>query len=351
MDPMVKNRRVLVTGSTGFKGSWLSLWLLELGAEVAGFALPPERPNDLYHMLGLEPRMKQVYGDIRNPDALSTLFREFRPEIVFHLAAQPLVRLSYADPVGTYSTNVLGSIHLLEAVRHCPETRALIYITSDKCYRNREWLWGYRENDELGGHDPYSASKACAEVVFFSYLDSFFRSRKRFGAASARAGNVIGGGDWAADRLVPDCIRALQAGNPIIIRNPHSIRPWQHVLEPLSGYLLLAERLMADPETVSGAWNFGPDAEAVRTVRDLSERIVGQWGSGAIEIHSPPDAPHESKLLQLNCDKARRLLGWKPSWDFERGLSETVAWYLGVHRGENPLELAKAQIKAFGGLS
>jgi CDP-glucose 4,6-dehydratase len=280
------------------------------------------------------------------------LFQEVQPEFVFHLAAQPLVRFSYDDPKLTFDTNVGGSVNILEAVRATPSIRALIYVTSDKCYRNKEWLWGYRENDELGGRDPYSASKAAAELVFSSYQDSFFSKRSGFGAASVRAGNVIGGGDWAADRIVPDCIRSLQNNEPIVLRNPGATRPWQHVLDPLSGYLQAAIALYHDPAGFSGAWNFGPDDSSIRSVKDLAEKIIVSWGEGRIEVSPQQNAPHEATLLHLNCDKSRQLLGWRPCWDVDRAVAETVRWYREVVAGRPVLDISRQQIKDFtGGVS
>jgi CDP-glucose 4,6-dehydratase len=342
-----RGKRVLVTGDTGFKGSWLSLWLAEAGAEVYGYSLPPESVDGHFNVVGLAGRINHQDGDIRDLDRLGAFFRQAEPEVVFHLAAQPLVRRSYRDPKETFDTNVGGAVNVLECVRLSPAVKTLVYITSDKCYRNREWVWGYRENDELGGHDPYSASKAAAEMVFSAYGDSFFRARSGFGFASVRAGNVIGGGDWSEDRIVPDCIRALRKGQPIVLRNPEATRPWQHVLEPLGGYLTLAAALHRNPQGFSGAWNFGPDSAASRSVHDLTQGIVHAWGSGRIEIQSAGNAPHEAGLLQLNCDKAHYSLGWKPCWGFERTVQETVAWYRAVVSGEQGLAVSVAQIQAY----
>lgn len=342
-----RGRRVLVTGDTGFKGSWLCLWLHQLGAQVLGYALPPEREDDHFNLLGLESFIEHVTGDILDADSVKKTFDRFQPEILFHLAAQPLVRYSYAEPKLTFDTNVAGSVNILEAARLCESLRSFVYVTSDKCYRNNEWIWGYRENDELGGRDPYSASKAAAELVFSSYQDSFFQARSNFGAATVRAGNVIGGGDWAADRIVPDAIRSLKADTPIYLRNPQSTRPWQHVLEPLSGYLLTAANLFNEPKRYSGAWNFGPDAQSIRTVGDLAQMIVAEWGSGRIEVAQQADAPHEACLLHLNCDKAHQLMRWRPRWDAKRAVAETVGWYKGVHEGGSALEISNKQILAY----
>lgn len=342
-----RGRRILVTGDTGFKGSWLCLWLHQLGGHVVGYALPPEQDDDHFRLLGLQNLIEHVTGDIRDLGAVKQVFDRVQPEIVFHLAAQPLVRYSYAEPKLTFDTNVAGSVNILEAVRLTESIKALIYVTSDKCYSNKEWIWGYRENDQLGGYDPYSASKAAAEIVFSSYLDSFFYAREGFGAATVRAGNVIGGGDWAADRIVPDAIRALKAGEPLLVRNPTATRPWQHVLEPLSGYLLTVTHLLEDPKRFSGAWNFGPDMGSVRTVGELAEMIVAEWGSGQVVIAPQLNAPHEANLLHLNCDKAHQLMQWKPKWDASRAIAETVGWYRTVHAGGDALTLSSEQILAY----
>ena len=342
-----KNKRVLVTGDTGFKGSWLSLWLHELGADVIGYALPPERDEDHFNLIGLDKIIHHVDGDIRDFTALKKIFNDFKPEFLFHLAAQALVKFSYEEPKLTFDTNIGGSVNILEAVRSTPSLCSVIYVTSDKCYKNKEWLWGYRENDELGGHDPYSASKAAAEMVFSAYMDSFLSKREGFGAASVRAGNVIGGGDWVLDRIVPDCIKALQSGQPIIVHNPNSTRPWQHVLEPLSGYLLLASEIYRNPVKYSGAWNFGPRGESIHTVKDLAERIIGFWGKGEIQVDSQHDAPREARLLHLNCDKAQQILRWRPCWDFGRAVDETARWYKEVLSGKPALQISRLQIKDY----
>lgn len=342
-----KGRRVLVTGDTGFKGSWLSFWLHHLGAHVTGYALPPKDPGDLFNRLQLARRIRHIHGDIRDRAHLKKVFAGFRPEIVFHLAAQSLVRLSYADPTYTVETNVAGSANLLDSVRQTPSVRSLVFITSDKCYLNKEARRAYRENDELGGHDPYSASKAAAELVFASFKRSFFDLEKRRGVASVRAGNVIGGGDWATDRLVPDCIRALQKDRSIEIRHPAAIRPWQHVLDPLYGYLMLAERLHEHPREFSGSWNFGPSTHSVRTVREVVSTFIAHWGRGTLRHISQNHAPHESQLLMLNCNKARRLLGWVPLWNVDRSIVETVNWYRAVHAGEPAAEVTQRQLVAY----
>jgi CDP-glucose 4,6-dehydratase len=340
-------KRVLVTGHTGFKGSWLSAWLLKLGAEVTGYALAPLTAEDHFVRLGLEKRMRHIEGDLLDTAKLNATFRGARPEFVFHLAAQALVRRSYAEPKLTFDTNVTGGVNLLESVRATPEVRTLVFITSDKCYRNHEWVWGYRESDELGGDDPYSASKAAAELVFRSYAASFFANRENFAAATARAGNVIGGGDYAADRIVPDCIRALHGGQPIIVRRPEATRPWQHVMEPLSGYLALARALSTGGKKFGGGWNFGPVKDSNRSVRDLVERVIAGWGGGEMKIERPVDAPHESRLLHLNCDKAHGELGWRPTWHFAEGVDETTRWYREAHNGADAWALTTGQIAAY----
>ena len=344
-----RGKRVLITGHTGFKGSWLALWLGELGAEVTGYALPPKRADDHFNLLGLEKRIRHLEGDVRDGEHFSRVCREIEPEIVFHLAAQALVRLSYTSPKLTFDTNVLGGVNVLEAARAMKSLRALVFITSDKCYSNKEWVWGYRETDELGGRDPYSASKAAAELVFASYQDAFFSRQASLGAATTRAGNVIGGGDWAEDRIVPDCILALRANKAIVLRNPKATRPWQHVLEPLSGYLVLAAELLRNPQAGGGAWNFGPTGNAIRTVEDVARGIVRRWGSGEVVVDPPLDPPHEAGLLHLSIDKAIHHLGWHPRWTFEETLDHTVNWYKMVLAGRPAHEVSRGQIKEYMG--
>jgi CDP-glucose 4,6-dehydratase len=344
-----KGKRILITGNTGFKGSWISLWLKELGADVVGYALPPSREDDHFNLIGLDKIIHHVNGDIQELPSLQRTFNEFQPEILFHLAAQPLVRFSYEEPKLTFDTNVGGSVNILEAIRSTDSLRAAIYVTSDKCYLNKEWTWGYRENDELGGRDPYSASKAAAELIFSAYMDSYLNQRRDFGAASVRAGNVIGGGDWSQDRIVPDSIKSLIKKEPIILRNPMSTRPWQHVLEPLSGYLILAARLYESPKAYSGSWNFGPRGESIHTVSDLAHKIVSCWGHGEVQIRNQGESPHEAGLLHLNCDKAHQLLGWYPKWGFESTVEETVKWYREVNNGVPALQITKKQINDFMG--
>jgi CDP-glucose 4,6-dehydratase len=339
-------RRVLVTGHTGFKGSWLSFVLRELGAEVLGYALAPE-PMSHFGLLNLEGGMRHVIGDIRDLDTLETQLQSFKPEYVFHLASQALVRRSYEDPLATLHTNILGSANVLEAIRRCDSVRSLVYITSDKCYENVEWIWGYRESDRLGGHDPYSASKAAAELVFSAFCRSFFASRPGFGAASARAGNVVGGGDWAADRIVPDCIRAIQSGQTIRLRSPGATRPWQHVLEPISGYLMLAAALYERPSDYSGAWNFGPSTREVYTVHEVAASIVRHLGRGNIAIDSAANQRHEAGFLQLNCDKAHQVLGWYPRWGVGKTLEATAQWYAAVIGGADAEQTTRGQVKEY----
>jgi CDP-glucose 4,6-dehydratase len=336
-----EKRRVLVTGHTGFKGSWLALWLHELGAEVTGLALPPNTKPSHFELTQLGNLIHHIEGDIRTLETLKRVFDIANPEIVFHLAAQPLVRISYEDPKTTFDTNIGGTVNILEAIRHCPSVKAAVVVTSDKCYENKEWVWGYRENDPMGGHDPYSASKGATEIVCSAYFRSYFDKNGRgphIGFATARAGNVIGGGDWAMDRVIPDCIRALSKGDPIILRNPNAIRPWQHVLDPLSGYLLLARRLFEDPGRFTGPWNFGPVESSQIKVMELARKFVNAWGSGQIE--TPPSrnaAPHEDHLLRLCIDKAVHELQWRPVLDSSAAVEWTVEWYKAWHRGDKDL--------------
>jgi CDP-glucose 4,6-dehydratase len=344
-----RNKKVLITGDTGFKGSWLSYWLYLMGASVYGFALPPLHAYDHYSLLGLGDCITHADGDIRDYEQVRNIIRSVNPEFVFHLAAQPLVRKSYAEPKITFDTNIGGSVNVLEAVRGSPSVKSLVMITSDKCYYNKEWVWGYREIDELGGKDPYSASKAAAELVILAYQNSFFFTRPGFGAASVRAGNVIGGGDWSDDRIVPDCIKALKDKRPVVLRNPASTRPWQHVLEPLSGYLLLAAKLHSNPEKFRGSYNFGPDG-SMHTVRELVEEVMATWGEGSVEtgIEGENTLP-EAGVLHLNCDKAHTCLGWYPRWDFKTTVEKTVTWYKSVKNGADAQVITKEQINEYMG--
>ena len=330
-----RNKRVLITGHTGFKGAWLAEWLLDLGAEVTGFALPPSTDPSLFEQLGLQNRLNHIIGDVRDLTTLTHAVESARPDFIFHLAAQPLVRLSYEQPVETYATNVLGTVNLLEAVRQANRPCSVVCITTDKCYQNKEWVHSYREEDPMGGHDPYSASKGAAEIVISSYRSSYFsHPASAIHLASARAGNVIGGGDWALDRIVPDSVRALAAGQPIQVRNKTSRRPWQHVLEPLSGYLHLAARLgreastpsRSSPPALQSAFNFGPSLDSNQPVSQLVHELLQHW-PGSWEDRSDPYAVHEANLLNLAIDKAFHLLHWEPTWNFAETIKQTAAWY------------------------
>jgi len=325
-----QGKKVFLTGHTGFKGGWLSLWLQQLGAEVTGYALQPPTKPSLFEVANVSQGMKSIIGDIRDGQALANAMRDVLPDIVIHMAAQPLVRYSYLDPVETYSTNVMGTVHLLEAVRQSPSVRAVVNVTSDKCYENKEWVWGYRESEPMGGYDPYSNSKGCAELVTSAYRSSFFNPAKyddhRVALASVRAGNVIGGGDWATDRLIPDILSAISAGRPVVIRNPHAIRPWQHVLEPLSGYLLLAQHLYEQGEVFAEGWNFGPRDEDARPVQWIVGQLTEQWGNGASWQLDAGSHPHEAHYLKLDCAKAKARLGWEPRWNLASTLEMIVVW-------------------------
>lgn len=318
-------KRVFLTGHTGFKGSWLALWLQQLGAEVTGFALPPSTTPSLYEVATVEAGMHSVIGDIRDGELLAQALHAARPQVVLHLAAQALVGEGYRDPLGTYATNVLGTANLLEAARHCDELQAIVVVTSDKCYDNKEWPWPYRENEPLGGHDPYSSSKACAELVTASYRNSFLAAQG-IPVASARAGNVFGGGDWSASRLIPDLLLAFADGRPGLLRRPDSIRPWQHVLEPLSGYLLLAQRLVDDPSLAS-AWNFGPGEGDCLTAAQVADRLATAWGGAARWQAAAEDFPHEAGLLRLDSSLAAQKLGWHPTWTLDTALRQTISWH------------------------
>ena len=346
-----REKRVLVTGHTGFKGSWLCEWLLELGAQVIGFSLAPPTSKALFDQLGLAARLRDIRGDVRDNKSIQRAIREARPDFLFHLAAQPLVRLSYVEPVETYATNIMGTVHLLDAVRRLSQPCTVVIVTSDKCYENREWVHSYREEDPIGGRDPYSSSKGAAELVIDAYRRSYFSDvDSPVRVASVRAGNVIGGGDWARDRIVPDCVRALRRSEPIAVRNLTATRPWQHVLEPLGGYLWLAAKLAAEPRASSGlasAFNFGPSLASNRTVADLVLEILkhcpGRW-----EDRSDPKGVHEAKLLNLAIDKAWHLLGWQPAWDFATTVSRTMEWYqTDMIRPMAVPELTQAQIASY----
>ena len=331
-----REKRVLITGHTGFKGSWLAIWLKELGAEVLGYSLePPSIPNN-FEATDLKNRIIHVYGDIRDFSGIEKIFIEFQPELVFHLAAQPLVRRSFEEPQMTFETNVMGTTNMLELVRRSSSVRVFINITTDKCYENKEWVWGYRENDPLGGYDPYSTSKACSELITQAYIRSFFSNRESIGVASVRAGNVIGGGDWGTDRILPDCVRALSKREKILMRNPNSVRPWQFVLEPLYGYLLLATKLLERPKDFMGAWNFGPDDGSYIPVSEVVNKVIHYWGSGDWgNVQSPSEDKHEMHLLKLNCDKAYSFLKWRAILDIDSAIKMTIEWFKTFYQSPN----------------
>lgn len=326
-----EGRRVFLTGHTGFKGGWLALWLSLKGAQICGYALEPETEPNLFSAATVRTILSDIRGDIRDFSHLAAAMLEFRPEVVFHLAAQPLVRRSYADPLETYATNVMGTAHLLEAVRRTPTVRAVVCVTTDKCYENREWIWPYRETDALGGHDPYSSSKACAEIVAAAYRTSFFQvdhlAERRVAMATARAGNVIGGGDWSEDRLIPDLIRGFQSRRPVLIRNPTAIRPWQHVLDPLHGYLRLAECLLDRPDALSPSFNFGPSDDDLWAVGRIAKAASERWGNQASWMSDSKSAVHEAHLLRLDSSRARSELQWNPRLRTETALEWTLSWY------------------------
>jgi CDP-glucose 4,6-dehydratase len=346
-----RGRRVFLTGHTGFKGGWLALWLARRGAQMRGYALDPPTERNLFTQARVGRVVEDVRGDILDRARLEQGMQEFAPEVVFHLAAQPLVRRSYADPLGTYTTNVMGTAHLLEAARTTPSVRAVVVVTTDKCYENREQEQPYRETDALGGHDPYSSSKACAEIVSAAYRSSFFsverREGERIALATARAGNVIGGGDWSEDRLIPDLIRGFHKGEPVRIRRPQAIRPWQHVLEPLHGYLLLAERLLAGDASVAAAFNFGPRDEDAWTVGQVATFVAREWGSGAAWVRDADASVHEAGTLRLDASKAQTALGWRPRLTIETALAWTVEWYRAWQDGEDLWEKTISQIAAY----
>lgn len=329
-DRIYHNRKVLVTGHTGFKGSWLALWLSQMGAKITGYSLQP--PTDPNHFQLLDLKINSVIGDLRDPDKLKAVVMDEQPEIIFHLAAQAIVRRSYQDPIETFSSNVMGTVNILEAARVCPSVRAVVIVTSDKCYENHEWPWGYREIDPLGGYDPYSASKGCAEIATSCWRNSFFHL-KDYGkthstlVASARAGNVIGGGDWACDRLIPDIMRAVSKSEKVNIRNPNATRPWQHVLEPLSGYLHLGRKLLEGKKEFAEAWNFGPSEEENFAVGEIVHHVKSAWPKMDFTINQSPDQPHEAGMLRLDCSKTRTKLKWSPAWNGTTAVEKTTSWY------------------------
>lgn len=345
-----KNRTVLVTGHTGFKGSWLSIWLHHMGAKVVGYALDPENEENNFVVSKLSEKVIDIRGDIRDRDSLEKVFDTYKPEIVFHLAAQPIVLKSYENPVETYEINVMGTLNVLEVIRKAGCVRSVVMITTDKCYENKETMTGYKETDPFGGYDPYSSSKACDEILISSYRNSFFPLEKyedhKVAIASVRAGNVIGGGDWAENRLVPDCIRAIEENKNILIRNRNSIRPWQHVLEPLSGYIEIAEKLYSEPKKYSGGWNFGPNEDGIWNVWEVAKKVIEVYGKGKLEDHSDNNAPHEAGKLLLNIDKAKTILGWKPRTSVDEAIEMTVEWYR-ERFIKNPYHICIEQIEKY----
>ncbi len=346
-----RGKRVFVTGHTGFKGGWLCLLLKRLGAEVYGYSLEAPSKPSFYEAAGIGKLVSGETSDVADLDRLDSAFRRFSPQIVLHMAAQSLVRYAYLHPVDTYRTNVMGTVNVLEAVRRSQGVRAVIVVTSDKCYENKEWVWGYRENEAMGGYDPYSNSKGCAELVTSAYTRSYFHPDEYrhhgVAVASVRAGNVIGGGDWAADRLIPDIIRAVSDGRPVRIRHPHAVRPWQHVLEPVSAYLTLAQRLYVEGPTFGGGWNFGPDENDARPVQWIVERLMASWGDGAAwELEQGPQ-PHEAHYLKLDCSKARTSLDWRPRWSLTQALDRIVEWYKAYQDQRDVLQISLAQLDDF----
>jgi CDP-glucose 4,6-dehydratase len=320
-------KRVFLTGHTGFKGSWLSLWLQQMGAIVKGYALEPNTSPNLFELAEVAKNMESEIGDITNLSQIKDSMHTFNPDILIHMAAQPLVRLSYDEPVLTYATNVMGTVNVLEAARTCNNLKAIVSVTTDKCYENKEWAWGYRENEPMGGHDPYSSSKGCAELVISAYRNSFFNSENSAAIASARAGNVIGGGDWAEDRLIPDILKSFENKSPIIVRNPMATRPWQHVLEPLSGYLVLAEHLFTEGKSYAEAWNFGPKDEDCKPVSWILAKMVANWHDQATWVLDKNNNPHEAGYLKLDCSKASSKLNWQPKWNLDLTLGKIINWH------------------------
>ena len=350
LDDFYKDKKVLITGHTGFKGSWLSIWLKMLGAEVIGYALEPYTERDNFVVTKLQHKINHIVGDVRDYQNLLNVFTKYKPEFVFHLAAQPLVRESYVNPKETYDVNIGGTVNVLECCRLTESVKVIVNVTTDKCYENKEWIWGYRENDRLGGYDPYSSSKAGSEIVTTAYRQSFFDPQKVSehgkGLASARAGNVIGGGDWQTDRLIPDCVRALEKNEPVVIRNPNAYRPWQHVLEPLYGYLLLASKMLEEPRIYCDAWNFGPEAKSLKSVSEVADLVFENWGNGSWESHLDENAPHESNTLRLDITKASTLLDWSCVLIIKEAVQITIDWYKN-YRQKNMHEFCEQQIESF----
>lgn len=345
-----KDRTVLITGHTGFKGSWLSLWLSKMGAKVIGYSLPAITTPNLFSILNLEEDINSIYGDIRDRDKLENTIQKYRPEVIFHLAAQPIVTTSYIEPLDTLEINIIGTANILNAVRNTNHVKVVINITSDKCYENKEQIWGYRESEPMGGYDPYSCSKGCSELITNSFRNSYF-NQKEIMLASARAGNVIGGGDWAENRIVPDVIRGLNNKNQIEIRNPHAIRPWQHVLEPLSGYISLAERLWEKDKSFAEAWNFGPDEKSIISVKEIVSKAVENWNDTLNESinYQGDDTPrvHETQILKLDSSKAKYKLGWSPKLDIDQTIKWTMEWYKGYYNGDQMKNFSLVQIKKY----
>jgi CDP-glucose 4,6-dehydratase len=350
VDPQFwKGKKVFLTGHTGFKGSWLSLWLTAMGAKVTGYSLAPNTTPNLFDVLAIESLIEKSHiADIRDLSSLQKAMSGANPDVVIHMAAQPLVRYSYANPVETYATNVMGTVHVLESARNINGLRATVIVTTDKCYENKEWVWGYRENEPMGGYDPYSNSKACAELVTSAYRQSYFSSSNSINkVASARAGNVIGGGDWSEDRLIPDAIKAFEANKPLMIRNPLATRPWQHVLEPLSGYLILAQELYERGSAFASGWNFGPRDEDNRSVQEVVDLLIFGWGQTACWEKEGSEQPHEANLLKLDCSKARAQLGWAPKWSLQNAVQTIVEWQKAFQAKENMQEVSLAQINQY----
>jgi CDP-glucose 4,6-dehydratase len=342
-------KKVFLTGHTGFKGSWLSFWLSSMGAKITGYSLAPNKTPNLFDVLEIEQLIEKSYtADIRDLPILQKAMSESKPDVLIHMAAQPLVRYSYSNPVETYATNVMGTVHVLEGARTISSIRATIVVTTDKCYENKEWVWGYRENEEMGGYDPYSNSKGCAELVTSAYRQSYFSSVGSTNkVASARAGNVIGGGDWSEDRLIPDAIKSFESNAPLMIRNPLATRPWQHVLEPLSGYLILAQALYKQDATLASGWNFGPRDEDNRSVQEVANLLISYWGNSACWKKEGSDQPYEAKILKLDCSKARSQLGWAPKWDLETAIQKIIHWQKAYQAKENMKEISLKQINDY----
>ena len=344
-----QGKKVFLTGHTGFKGGWLTLWLNSLGAKVHGYALKPPTLTNLFTVANVNSSLaSSTIADIRDAASLEQSMKQAQPDIVIHMAAQPLVRQSYIDPVETYSTNVMGTVNLLEAVRKTPSVKAVVNVTTDKCYENREWVWPYREGEAMGGYDPYSSSKGCSELITAAYRRSYL-AEAGVAVASARAGNVIGGGDWAVDRLIPDILRAIGEGRPVVIRNPHATRPWQHVLEPLSGYMQLAQKLYEGGLAYAEGWNFGPNSDDAQPVQWIVEQLIQQWGDGANWQLDDAEHPHEAHYLKLDCSNAQARLGWKPQWGLAQALNHITAWHKAHQHGDNMQEFSLKQIADFQG--